>query len=148
MAMSTTRRRYEPRPATRVARLRKVLVVDPDPYWGPALRLALEEAGYYPNQVGDAVQGACRAVERAYDLVVVSASIGEAPLQAFLAGLAKRNPLPKVLVIAGPEELSFQKDFHGVPCLSLLRRPCVADEVVDAARILVGLPWSDHRAGA
>jgi len=136
------------RPATRQVRLRKILVVDRDAFWGPAIRLALEESGYYLNLVADPQEGGRRALERAYDLVLVSASVGQAALQAILETLSRRVKPPSVIVLAGADELRMQKDCQGVPCLSILRRPCAIEDVVDAVRALIGVPWSDHRKGA
>jgi DNA-binding response OmpR family regulator len=138
----------EQHPPTRFARLRKILIVDQDEFWGPAIRLALEETGYYLNLVADPVEGCRRVQERAYDLVIVSASVGQAPLQAILELLARRVTPPGVIVLAGADELRMQKDHAGVPVLSVLRRPCAVEDVVDAARAMVGAPWTDHRKGA
>lgn len=146
--MAASNQESERRSPTRVVRVRKVLVVDRDPFWGPAIRLALEEAGYYLNLVTDAREGCRRGLERAYDLVVVSASMGQGALLAILETLAKRANPPGVIVLAGADELRMQKDFQGVPCLSVLRRPCAIEDVVDAAKALVGAPWTDHRKGA
>lgn len=134
------------RPPTRFARLRKVLVVDRDQFWGPSIRLALEEAGYYLNLVADPREGCRRVLERAYDLVIVSASVGQNALQAILELVARRVTPPGVIVLAGADEL--QKDPQGVPILTVLRRPCAVEDVVDAVRALMGAPWTDHRKGA
>ena len=135
------------RPPTRIVRLRKVLVIDKDPSWGPAIRLALEESGYYLNLVADAQEGARRVTERAYDLVIVSASLGSAALQGILETLARRVAPPGVIVLAEADD-QMQKDGRCVPWMSILRRPYAIEDVVDAARALVGVPWSDHRQGA
>jgi DNA-binding NarL/FixJ family response regulator len=87
-------------------------------------------------------------LERAYDLVIVSASVGRGALQAILELLARRVTPPGVIVLAGADELRIRKDHSGVPVLSILRRPCAVEEVVDAVRALVGAPWTDHRQGA
>ena len=146
--MAASNQESDRRSPTRVVRVRKVLVIDRDPFWGPAIRLALEEAGYYLNLVTDAREGCRRGLERAYDLVVVSASMGQGALLAILETLAKRASPPGVIVLAGADELRMQKDLQGVPCLSILRRPCAIEDVVDAAKALVGAPWTDHRKGA
>jgi DNA-binding NtrC family response regulator len=138
----------ETRPPTRFARIRKILVVDQDDFWGPAIRVALEETGYYLNLVADPREGCRRVLERAYDLVVVSASVGQGALQAILELVARRVTPPSVIVLAGDDDLRMQKDVPGVPCLSVLRRPCAVEDVVDAVRELVGAPWTDHRKGA
>lgn len=146
--MAAENQNSDSRTPTRCVRLRKVLVVDRDAFWGPAIRLALEESGYYLNLVADAQEGGRRVMERAYDLVIVSASLGQAALQGILETLARRVSPPSVIVLAGADELRMQKDCQGVPCLSILRRPCAIEDIVDAARALVGVPWSDHRQGA
>lgn len=138
----------DPSSPTRCIRLRKVLVVDRDPFWGPAIRLALEETGYYLNLVTDPHEGCRRGLERAYDLVIISASVGQGALQGILETLSRRVNPPSVIVLAGADELKMQKDLAGVPCLTILRRPCAIEDVVDAARALVGVPWTDHRKGA
>lgn len=134
--------------STKCFRLRKVLVVDRDKFWGPAIHLALEEMGYYLNLVVDAAEGRRRAAERAYDLVIVSASLGQVALQGILDALARLEKPPSVIVLAGTDELRMQKDVQGVPCLSILRRPCAVEDVVDVTRELIGAPWSDHKQGA
>lgn len=146
--MTAEPRDSDPRSPTRCVRLRKVLVIDRDAFWGPAIRLALEETGYYLNLVTDAREGCRRALERAYDLVIVSASLGQGTLLGILEAISRRTPPPCVIVLAGADELRMEKDHLGVTCLSILRRPCAVEDVVDAARALVGVPWSDHRKGA
>ncbi|HLY11450.1 MAG TPA: hypothetical protein VKW04_19255 [Planctomycetota bacterium] len=146
--MAAEERQPEYRPPTRFARLRKILIVDRDAFWGPSIRLALEEAGYYLNLVADPREGCRRVLERAYDMVIVSASVGQGALQAILELLARRVTPPSVIVLAGSDELRMQKDSPGVPVLSILRRPCAVEDVVDAVRTLVGAPWTDHLKGA
>ena len=146
--MSAEARDFDPRPPTRCVRLHKVLVIDRDAFWGPAIRQALEEAGYYLNLVADAREGCRRALERAYDLVIVSASLGRGALLGIVESLSHRINPPCILILAGAEEARMVKDQPGVPCLSILRMPCAIEEVVDAARALVGVPWSDHHKGA
>jgi DNA-binding response OmpR family regulator len=147
-SMAAEEKTPDHRPPTRFARLRKILVVDRDEFWGPSIRLALEEAGYYLNLVAEPREGCRRVLERAYDLVIVSASVGQGALQAILELVARRVTPPSVIVLAGADELRMQKDYPGVPVLSLLRRPCAVEDVVDAVRALVGVPWTDHRKGA
>lgn len=146
--MTATDLDSQSRPPTRWVRLRKVLVIDRDAFWGPAIRLALEETGYYLNLVADPQEGGRRALERAYDLVIVSASVGRPMLEGLLEALSRRVSPPCVIVLAGVDELNLEKDFQGMPNLSILRRPCAVEDVVDAARTLVGVPWTDHRKGA
>ena len=147
-SMAAEEKEPDHRPPTRFARLRKILVVDKDEFWGPSIRLALEETGYYLNLVAEPREGCRRVLERAYDLVIVSASVGQGALQAILELLARRVTPPSVIVLAGADELRMQKDHPGVPVLSILRRPCAVEDVVDAVRALVGAPWTDHRKGA
>lgn len=146
--MSADSLNSDPHPPTRCVRLRKVLVIDRDAFMGPEIRLALEEAGYYLNLVADAREGGRRALERAYELVIVSASMGRAAVLGIVESLSRRINPPCILILAGADELRMEKDQPGVPTLSILRRPCAVEEVVDAARALVGVPWSDHRKGA
>jgi len=138
----------DPRSPTRVVRLRKVLVIDGDAFWGPAIRMALEESGYYLNLVTDVQEGCRRSRERVYDLVVVSVSLGQAALAAILETLARRVSPPAAIVLAGADELRLRADPANLPALAILRRPCAVEDVVDAARALVGVPWTDHRKGA
>jgi len=136
------------RPPTRCVRLRKVLIVDRDAFWGPAIRVALEDAGYYLNLVADAREGGRRAVERAYDLVIVSASMGKGAVVGIVESLSRRMTPPCVLILDHADELQLQRDHPGVPCLAILRNPFTIENVVDTTRSLVGVPWSDHRLGA
>jgi hypothetical protein len=53
-----------------------------------------------------------------------------------------------MLILAGSDELRKATESLGVPSLSILRLPCAVEEIVDAARALVGVPWTDHRKGA
>jgi DNA-binding response OmpR family regulator len=142
------RQESDPRSPTRVIRLRKVLVIDRDVFWGPAIRTALEESGYYLNLVTDAQEGCRRSMERVYDLVVVSVSLGQAALQAILETLSRRVSPPAAIVLAGADGLRGQADYPDLPAFAILRRPCAVEDVVDAARALVGVPWMDHRKGA
>ena len=137
----------DPRSPTRVVRLRKVLVIDRDAFWGPAIRMALEESGYYLNLVTDAQEGCRRSRERVYDLVVASMSLGQAALQAILETLARRVSPPALVILAGEDDLRMQ-DPPELPALAVLRRPCAIEDVVDAVRALAGVPWTDHRKGA
>ena len=134
----------DPRSPTRVLRLRKVLVIDRDAFWGPAIRTALEDCGYYLNLVSDAQEGCRRSKERVYDLVVLSASLGQAALRAILEALSRRASPPAAIILAGADELGVPE----LPALAILRRPCAVEDVVDAARALIGVPWTDHRKGA
>ena len=136
------------RPPSRCVRLRKVLVIDRDAFWGPAIHDALEESGYYLNLTADAEEGRRRSMERAYDLVIVSESIGQVALQGILETLSRRARPPAAIVMAGEPSIPLRKGGVGVPCLSVLRRPFTIEDVVDAARALVGVPWSEHRQGA
>ncbi|MBV8878786.1 MAG: hypothetical protein JO332_02370 [Planctomycetaceae bacterium] len=146
--MAQEQQHPDQRPGTRFARVRKILIVDRDEFWGPSIRLALEETGYYLNLVADPREGCRRVLERAYDLVIVSASVGPGALQAILELVARRVTPPGVIVLAGDDELRMQKEHQGVPLLTVLRRPCAVEDVVDAVRALVGAPWTDHRKGA
>jgi len=136
------------RTPTRCVRLLKVLVVDRDATEGLAIRLALEEAGYYLNIVTDVHEGCRRVQERMYDLVIVSATVGRSAVLGILETLTCRVSPPAVIVLAGSDEAGMEQVGEGVPCLSILRRPCAIVDVVDAARALVGVPWSDHGEGA
>jgi len=128
--------------------LRKILIVDRDEFWGPSMSLALEESGYYLNRVADPAEGRRRAFERVYDLVVLSGSLGEPAIASMIGALARLTRPPAVLVVAREEELRGRGALALVPCLSFLRRPCRTEEVVDAARALIGAPWTDRRRGA
>jgi DNA-binding response OmpR family regulator len=146
--MSTAGHALEDRPPTRHVRLKKVLVVDRDEYWGPAMRLALEEDGFYLNLVADPAEGRRRARERVYDLVVLSASIGASWVTAVLDTLARFASPPPVIVVAGAGEPARRQGRDRAAGLTFLRRPCPVEEVVDAARRLVGQPWTEGRPGA
>jgi DNA-binding response OmpR family regulator len=146
--MAAEEKRPDPNSSSRYGRLRKILVLDRDPFWGPAIRVALEETGYYLNLVADPREGCRRVLERAYDLVIVSSSLGQGAIQAILELSARRVTPPGVIVLAGADELRVVKDYPGVPSITVLRRPCAVEEVVDAARMIVGAPWTDHRKGA
>ena len=146
--MSPDEKRHDPNSSSRYGRIRKILVLDGDPFWGPAIRAALEETGYYLNLVAEPREGCRRVLERAYDLVIVSASVGPGALQAILELVARRVTPPGVILLAGEDELRMPKEVPGVPRLSILRRPCPVESVVDATRTLVGAPWTDHRKGA
>ena len=144
--MAAEEKKSEQRPPTRFARLRKILVLDKDEFWGPSIRLALEESGYYLNLVAEPREGCRRVLERAYDLVIVSASMGQGALQAILELVARRVSPPGVIVLAGDDEMN--QASPGVPSLTVLRRSCAVEDVVEAVRSLVGAPWTDHRKGA
>jgi DNA-binding response OmpR family regulator len=146
--MATEEKRHDPNASSRYGRIRKILVLDRDPFWGPAIKAPLEDMGYYLNLVADPREGCRRVLERAYDLVIVSASVGPGALQAILELAARRVTPPSVIVLAGADEFQGQKDHPGVPCLLVLRRPCAVEDVVNEARALVGAPWTDHRKGA
>jgi DNA-binding response OmpR family regulator len=146
--MAAENKRPDPNASSRYGRIRKILVLDRDPFWGPAIRVALEETGYYLNLVADPREGCRRVLERAYDLVIVSASVGQGAIQAVLELAARRVTPPGVIVLAGADELRIVKDYPGVPSITVLRRPCAVEDVVDAARSIVGAPWTDHRKGA
>jgi DNA-binding response OmpR family regulator len=146
--MAAEDKRRDPNSSSRYGRIRKILVLDGDAFWGPAIRVALEETGYYLNLVADPREGCRRVLERAYDLVIVSASLGQGAIQAILELVARRVTPPAVIVLAGADELRIVKDYPGVPSLAVLRRPCAVEDVVDTARAIVGAPWTDHRKGA
>jgi DNA-binding response OmpR family regulator len=146
--MAAEEKVHDPFASSRYGRIRKILVLDPDAFSGPAITTALEDIGYYLDRVADPREGCRRVLERAYDLVIVSALLGPGALQAILELAARRVTPPGVIVLAGVDEFQGQKDHPGVPCLSVLRRPCAVEDVVEEARALVGAPWTDHRKGA
>lgn len=131
------------RPSTRRVRLKKILLVDADPLRGPDIRRALEEAGYYLNHVSSPAEARRREGERLYDLVVLSAALGEGVLGVLIDELGRRESPPPVLVLAGPEGLKRRAEIDGVTCLMVLRAPFTPEETVDAARALAGPPWEE-----
>jgi DNA-binding response OmpR family regulator len=135
-------------PSTRHVRLKRVLVVDKDPFWGQALRSALEQSGYYLNLVVEPAEGRRRAFERTYDLVVLSDSLGEGVIQAIVDEIGQRRSAPPVLIVARVDCLRRRPETAGVPIFSILRRPCAIENVVDAARALAGSPWEEPPRGA
>ncbi len=126
---------------TRTENPKRVLIVDRDEFWGPSMSLALEETGYYLNWVTDPGEGRRRLVERVYDLLVLSDSLGEPAVESILATVARGARLPAVLLLT-------RRETPARPGLSVLRRPCDVNEVVDEARRLVGTPGGDRRKGA
>jgi DNA-binding response OmpR family regulator len=133
------------KPPTRTGILRKILVIDRDEYWGPAVSLALEEIGYYLNWVKEPGEGRRRAFERVYDLVILSDSLGEPAVHSILEALSGHLRRPSVIVMTGAEATKGREPSCGGARCSILRRPCKVEDVVDAVRSLVGVPWSDRR---
>jgi DNA-binding response OmpR family regulator len=146
--MAATESTLDRRPPTRRVRLRRILIVEPDEGWGSAMRLALEERGYYLNLVRDPAEGRRRTRERRYDLVIASAGWGEAALRAILEEAARAPSPPPALVLAEEGQLRDRGALEAVPCLSILRRPCALRDVVEAARALAGDPWEEDRRRA
>lgn len=141
--MSVAGRSIGGSPSTRHVRLKKVLVVDRDPFWGQVLRSALEQSGFYLNLVAQPSEGRRRAFERVYDLVVLSDSLGEGVIQAIVDEMGQRPSTPPVLIVAREGCLKKGPETDGVPVFSILRRPCTIEDVVDAARALAGSPWRE-----
>lgn len=141
--MSVTMQPGAGQPSTRRLRLKKVLIVDPDPAQGEAVARILEEAGYYLNRIAEAAEGRRRAFERAYDLVVLSASLGEAVVRIMVDELGARPSPPPVLILAGADGLKSRGDMDGVTCVMVLRSPFAPEEAAEAARALVGPPWDE-----
>jgi DNA-binding response OmpR family regulator len=141
--MSTSPHGIHDQPSTRRVRLKKILLVDADPVQGPEMRRALEEAGYYLNHVSSPAEARRREGERLYDLVVLSAALGEGVLGVLIDELGRRESPPPVLVLAGPEGLKRRAELDGVTCLMVLRSPFAPPEVADAARALAGPPWEE-----
>ena len=127
--------------STRAETPKKVLIVDRDKFWGPSMNLALEETGYYLNWVTDPSEGRRRVIERVYDLVVLSDSLGQPAIASILATVARSPRPPAVLLLANGER-------PAQPGLSVVRRPCNVNDVVDEARRLVGTPGGNQRKGA
>ncbi|MFN3485533.1 MAG: hypothetical protein ACK44W_08635 [Planctomycetota bacterium] len=136
------------RPPTRRVRLRRILIVEPDEAWGSAMRLALEERGYYLNLVRDPAEGCRRTRERRYDLVIASAGWGQIALREILEEAARTPSPPPALILAEDGQLHDREALGVVPCLSILRRPCAVQDVVEAARALAGDPWEEDRRRA
>jgi DNA-binding response OmpR family regulator len=132
-------------PSTRRVRLKKVLVVDPGTGDGEAVARVLEEAGYYLNRTAQAAEGRRRAFERVYDLVVLSAALGEPVLKVLVDDLGSRPSPPPVLVLAGPEGLKSRAALDGMTCVMVLRAPFAPQEAAEAARTLAGAPWDEPR---
>lgn len=141
--MTTSPHGIHDQPSTRRVRLKKILLVDGDPVQGPEVRRALEEMGYYLNHVTSPAEARRREGERLYELVVISAALGEGVVGVLIDELGRRPSPPPVLVLAGPEGLKRRADLDGVTCLMVLRAPFAPQEVADAARALVGAPWEE-----
>ena len=62
--MAAEDKRRDPNSSSRYGRIRKILVLDRDAFWGPAIRVALEETGYYLNLVADPREGCRRVLAR------------------------------------------------------------------------------------
>ena len=131
------------RPSTRRVRLKKILLVDADPAQGAEIRRTLEAAGYYLNHVAAPEEARRREHERLYDLVVISAAIGESMLGILVEELGRRPSPPPVLVLAGADGLKRRGELDGVTCLMVLRAPFTPAETADAARALAGPPWEN-----
>jgi DNA-binding response OmpR family regulator len=146
--MSQVGTAHSDRPPTRSARIQRILVVDRDPRSGAAMRLALEEAGYYLNLVRDPQEGRRRLFERVYELTLLSASLGEVAVRAILASAARLAQPPAAIVAAAEGELGSLEEAVRGPRLRILRRPCGREELLGAARALVGEPWTERTKGA
>lgn len=132
-------------PSTRKIRVKKILMVDPDPARGSDVADALESLGYYLNRVAVAAEGRRRVAERVYDLVVLGADLGEAVLPVIVDELTGRPSPPPVLVLAGPDGLKRRADLDGVTCVMVLRGPISPGDAVEAVRTLIGGPWEERR---
>lgn len=141
--MAATSHPLHDRPSTRRVRIKKVLLVDADPVQGPAIRQALEEAGYYLNHVTSPAEARRRESERLYDLVVMSAALGEGVLGVLIDELGRRESPPPVLILAGAEGLRRRADMDGVTCLMVLRAPFRPEDTAQAVRTLAGPPWEE-----
>ena len=136
------------KPPTRAGILRKILIIDRDEFWGSSMSLALEETGYYLNWLREPGEGRRRVLERVYDLVVVSDSLGEPAVASILEAAARLARPPAVVLVAAPETMKGPRLPATLPRLSIVRRPCRVEEVVDGAWKLIGAPWTDRLRGA
>lgn len=138
----------DPRPPTRHYRIKKVLVVDRDAVWASQMRDALQECGYYLNQITDVREARRRVFERVYDLVVLSTSLGRSHLEEIFREMGKHADPPQVLLLAAPGDACTYEDPSLVPSVTLLRYPVDLDDVIYVSKALLGSPWEDGKLGA
>jgi DNA-binding response OmpR family regulator len=131
-------------PSTSRLRLKSVLAVDRDRLWGRSVRDALEEGGYHVHWVQVADEARRRLRDRAYDLVLLSRSIGRLAVVSLMAELRLRQSPPPVLLVASVREGEHWQPWHFLPVVSILHRPYTVEDVADAAAALLGHPWRDE----
>ncbi len=143
--MNTAECAQSPAPASRFVRLKKVLVVERDRAFGPPMRDAIEQSGYYPNLVTDPLEARRRVHERRYDLVVISSTIGREALSGILEMMMRHGFSPLVLLVMDRDSEVSSEEMKGFPGLSVVRHPCSSEDVAEAVRALLGSPWPDDR---
>ena len=135
----------DPRPPTRHYRIKKILIADRDAVWGAQTRDALQECGYYINQITDPQEAKRRVYERRYDLVVLSTSIGRTHLESIFREMGKHGEPPQVLLLAPPGDACTYEDPDIVPSVTILRYPVDLEDIVYVSKALLGSPWEDGR---
>lgn len=143
--MSLSEGSFEQRPSTRHARFKRILVVDQDEEWGEPLRDALDAVGYRLSLAAGAHEAIRQIQDRPPDLLVVSALVGDRALDTLLSELQSQATPPPVLLVAGLRGERRWEGWRTLPVVSLVRPPFTLDDVVEAARSLVGEPWIDRR---
>ena len=138
----------DPRPPTRHYRIKRVLVADRDIIWAGQMRDALQECGYYLNQITDAREAKRRVFERVYDLVVLSTALGRTHLEDIFQEMGKHADPPQVLLLAAPGDACTYEDPVAIPSVTILRYPVDLEDVVYVSKALLGSPWEDGRIGA
>ncbi len=133
----------EEHPPTRHLRYKRILVVDPEDQWSRPIRDALEDCGFYVYAASGPREGARRFSDRAADLLVVSTFGGDRALRHVLEELQALSEPPPVLVVAALNGEMRWEAWQALPRVTRIRQPFTIDDIVQAARSVLGNCWVD-----
>ena len=114
------------------SKVRSVLVVDPDPMWGPAAARVLQSEGwscFLERKPNDAL---FRLHQRIYDAFVLSAKIGNELVDSFMRDIRTRYFRTRVVLILPMNAPSRGETWRFFRGLVVLRRPCSLQKVFNA----------------
>lgn len=127
-------------------RVREILVADRDEPWCMAVSEALAARGYRCARALGAEAARWEVRQTAFDLVVLSTSLGDWAIKGLMSDFVAARSLPLLVVVVAPPHEGPSRAPGFVPADRVLRRPCRVDDIVDAVRSLLGKPLSETGA--
>ena len=114
------------------AKVRSVLVVDPDPMWGPAAARVLQTQGWSCFLERKPRDATYRLHRRSYDAFVISAKIGNSVVDSLIRDIRTRYFRTRVVLILPDIKATLSETWRFFRGLVVLQRPCSLEKIFNA----------------